>query len=603
MEGSAKMKKVFMLFLIGFTFVLSSCEIIDEPGDFTIQQIDYDGTIIETDTFNYGDDLTDLAINEPYRMGYTFTGWDIELPDTMPENNLTITATYAINTYTLEHLDYDGSSLGTETFEYGADLTGITISTPNRTGYSFIEWSIELPDSMPASNLTITAGYEIKVNTVQFLDYDDTVIQTETAQYGTNLTITPLVDPIRNGYTFTGWNNQLNYEFPTTMPENDLAITATYAINTYTLEHLDYDGSSFGTETFDYGADLSGFAIVDPSRAGYTFIGWDVVLPNTMPGNDLTVTATYEISDTENLDTTIYIPDGYYNGIDGLTGETLKNTLNDIISNHTEYPYTDKDLDDMDVWKMVRAGDEDPDNSDNVLLFYSDFSWAKDCQDTNTSLLPDHCFVNSDRDEEYTEWNREHIWSKSHGEFDDEDGYAFEDSFGGYPLGAHTDAHHLVAAERSMNSIKNNRFFDDCHDGIDDDNLVDRGAGNYTCGEWYFEPRDEVKGDVARMLFYMATRYEGEEGDFVDLELTTNLYLYEDTETSISSSKLPYYENLEVLLRWHILDPVDEWELERNETIYQFQGNRNPFIDLPDLVEEIWGTPESPIEYESTTAE
>ncbi len=312
-------------------------------------------------------------------------------------------------------------------------------------------------------------------------------------------------------------------------------------------------------------------------------------------------TIVFEVNVTEGLDTTMYVPAGYYDGISGLTGEVLKDTLNDIITGHMEFSYTDKDLDDMDVWKMLRAGDEDPENSENVIMFYSEFSWPKECQDTNKDLLPDHCFVDSDREADYTEWNREHIWSKSHGDFEDEDGYEFEESFGGYALGAHTDAHHLVAAERSMNSTKNNRFFDDCHDGVNDDNLVDREYGNYTCGEWYFEPRDDMKGDVARMLFYMATRYEGEDGDYVDLELTTDLYLYEDLETAIKNSKLPYYENLEVLLRWHMEDPVDEWELERNETIYQFQGNRNPFIDHLELVALIWGTPENPVEYESTT--
>ncbi len=316
-------------------------------------------------------------------------------------------------------------------------------------------------------------------------------------------------------------------------------------------------------------------------------------------GNLSKETMTIEI--IEGINTTMYVPVGYYDSASSLIGEALKDTLNDIITGHTEFPYTDKDLDDMDVWKMLRAGDEDPDNDENIILFYSEFSWHKECQDTNTDLLPDYCFENNDREEDYTEWNREHIWSKSHGDFEDEDGYAFEDSFGGYALGAHTDAHHLVAAERTMNSIKNNRFFDDCHDGINDDNLVDRGFGNYTCGAWYFEPRDDMKGDVARMLFYMATRYEGEDGDYVDLELTTDLYLYEDSEIAIKNSKLPYYENLEVLLRWHLEDPVDAWELERNETIYQFQGNRNPFIDHPEYVELIWGTPKNPNEYVSTT--
>ena len=332
-----------------------------------------------------------------------------------------------------------------------------------------------------------------------------------------------------------------------------------------------------------------------------TIVGSQTVVFQATDSNGNVAEETMTIKIIEGISTTMYVPLGYYDDAASLNGESLKDALNNIITGHTEFPYTDKDLDDMDVWKMLRDGDEDPDNSENIIMFYSEFSWYKECQDTNTDLLPDYCFIDGNRELEYTEWNREHIWSKSHGDFEDEDGYAFEDSFGGYALGAHTDAHHLVAAERSMNSTKNNRFFDDCHDGIDDDNLIDRGFGNYTCGDWYFEPRDDMKGDVARMLFYMATRYEGEDGDFVDLELTTDLFLYEDSETHIKNSKLPYYESLEILLKWHLEDPVDEWELERNETIYQYQGNRNPFIGHPEYVKLIWGTFNNPIEYRSTT--
>ncbi len=90
-----------------------------------------------------------------------------------------------------------------------------------------------------------------------------------------------------------------------------------------------------------------------------------------------------------------------------------------------------------------------------------------------------------------------------------------------------------------------------------------------------WEPRDEVKGDVARMLFYMAVRYES--GDMVDLELA---------EYSSSSG---LHGKLSTLLQWHIDDPVDKWELDRNEKIYIEQKNRNPFINHPEYVEMIWG--------------
>ncbi|MCF7925574.1 MAG: endonuclease, partial [Candidatus Izimaplasma sp.] len=115
--------------------------------------------------------------------------------------------------------------------------------------------------------------------------------------------------------------------------------------------------------------------------------------------------------------------------------------------------------------------------------------------------------------------------------------------------------------------------------------IEDRGYGNYTCNDWEFEPRDEVKGDVARMIFYMAVRYEGEIGDMVDLEVVN------DPDAS-KSSKLPVYGDIDDLLRWHIEDPVSEKEILRNQIIYQYQGNRNPFIDMPELIQLIWGDPE-----------
>lgn len=344
----------------------------------------------------------------------------------------------------------------------------------------------------------------------------------------------------------------------------------------------DYDITNITcTDNFDETCTIQILVDVDTSS-----VGEYILTIAATDSADNTTTKEITITVFEGVNPAMYIPDGYYDGIDGLTGDALKMVLNDIITDHEEYPYTDTTT---DVWDMLRAADEDPDNPDNVILFYTGISWPKDCQDTRTDLLPDECFIDGDREADYTEWNREHIWSKSHGDFEEEDEYEFEEKDGGYALGAHTDGHHLVASERSMNSTKNNRFFEDCHDGIDDDNLVDRGYGNYTCGEWYFEPRDEVKGDVARMLFYMVIRYEGEDGDYVDLELIDDLYEYENAEISIKSSKLPYYEDLSTLLRWHIEDPVSEWEINRNQTIYEFQGNRNPFIDMPDLVEEIFG--------------
>ncbi|NOX86957.1 MAG: hypothetical protein GXO86_13510, partial [Chlorobi bacterium] len=128
-----------------------------------------------------------------------------------------------------------------------------------------------------------------------------------------------------------------------------------------------------------------------------------------------------------------------------------------------------------------------------------------------------------------------------------------------------------------VNSAKSNRDFD-----YGTTQYID-GSGTTDC--YYstdiWEPRDEVKGDVARMIFYMATRYEGDSTE-PDLEIVD----YVNT----APSNEPLYGKLTTLLSWHALDPVDDWERNRNDIIYyNYQNNRNPFIDHPEYVNAIWG--------------
>ena len=236
------------------------------------------------------------------------------------------------------------------------------------------------------------------------------------------------------------------------------------------------------------------------------------------------------------------IPDGYYDSADGLTGDALKSTLNNIIDGHTEFSYTA-------AKEALKVTDQDPNNSNNVICLYTGWSYPK-----------------TDFGNYSENWNREHTWSKSHGYFGDV-----------APAG--TDIHHLRPADASVNSAKNNRDFDYGIDRYED------GSGWTDCytDTDIWEPRDEVKGDVARMIFYMATRYEGENGE-VDLEVV-------DYVNTAGSTYEPYYGKLSTLLTWHNIDPVDNWEIGRNNIIYSsYQGNRNPFIDHPEYVNLIWGT-------------
>ncbi len=242
------------------------------------------------------------------------------------------------------------------------------------------------------------------------------------------------------------------------------------------------------------------------------------------------------------------IPADYYDATQGFGGDGLKTVLYNIIKGHTEYEYT---TDTTDVWDILKETDKDPDNSANVILLYT--GWTVDAaQEWNDG----------------NGWNREHVWAKSHGQFD-------PDIVG---LGAGTDVHHLRPCDPSVNSARNNRWFAECSEEYID---TDGATGSYTSStDWIWKPRDEVKGDVARMMFYMATRYEGENGE-PDLELID--YIPAD-----NNSPLPLHAKLSDLLAWHLEDPVDDWERGRNETIYSYQNNANPFIDHPEWVECIW---------------
>ncbi|MBN1251016.1 MAG: endonuclease [Bacteroidales bacterium] len=240
------------------------------------------------------------------------------------------------------------------------------------------------------------------------------------------------------------------------------------------------------------------------------------------------------------------IPAGYYDGTEGLGGDALKSALNNIIKGHTTYPYTSGST---DIWDILKQTDKDPGNADNVILLYSgrSINAAQEYNDGNG-------------------WTREHVWAKSRGDLNEE------------VEGPGTDAHNLRPCDNDVNTARNNRWFAECNE-----EYIDNGfpTGSYTSStEYVWKPRDAVKGDVARMIFYMATRYEGFDGE-PDLEVID--YFPADQYTHD-----PVHALLSDLLLWNTQDPVDDFERNRNDVIYSFQGNRNPFVDHPEWVECIF---------------
>ncbi|WP_139488090.1 endonuclease I family protein [Brevibacillus dissolubilis] len=255
-------------------------------------------------------------------------------------------------------------------------------------------------------------------------------------------------------------------------------------------------------------------------------------------GNDHSHMPKYPIAQPVDSD----ILGDYYETIQGQTGTALKKALHQIIQKQRKLNYSE-------VWSALMKTDQDPNNPNNVILIYTGRSQAKSSNEGN---------IGSDSNA----WNREHVWAKSHGGF-------------GTANGAGTDLHHLRPADKSVNSDRDDFDFDELPE---DQTFKHPEAKN--C-EWdkqrgIWEPRDEVKGDVARMMLYMAVRYEGGNGE-PDLELVNSL-----------TDRIPKFGVLSTLLQWHAADPVDNFERNRNEVIYDIQGNRNPFIDHPEWVSKIW---------------
>ncbi len=262
-------------------------------------------------------------------------------------------------------------------------------------------------------------------------------------------------------------------------------------------------------------------------------------------------------------------PAGYYDGVDDSDAASLRATLHDAIDDHTRFPYTSSST---DTWDILNLADEDPNDTGRVVDVYKNASYAKISGGTGA-------------------YNREHSWPKSYG-FPD-------DGSSNYP---YTDCHHLFVSDSGYNSSRSNKPYRDCHSGCSEkttDFTDGRGGGSgvypgnsnwtegsFTQGTW--QTWDGRKGDVARALLYMDVRYEGGLHGVTghaepDLVLTDTESLIDSSNTGVNES-VAYMGMLSVLLQWHADDPVDSREVWRNEVVYTYQGNRNPFIDHPEWV-------------------
>ena len=297
------------------------------------------------------------APDKPTRKGYTFKGWDKEIPETMPAENITVKARWEINQYTIAFDTNGGSEIAPITQDYGTEITAP--DKPTRKGYTFKGWDKEIPETMPAENITVKAQWEINQYTITFDTNGGSEIAPITQDYGTEITVPD--NPTRKGYTFKGWDK----EIPKTMPAENITVKAQWEINQYTITFDTNGGSEIAPITQDYGTEIT--APDNPTRKGYTFKGWDKEIPKTMPAENITITARWK--DTEKPTGEIIIGTNKWNQfLNELTfgiffKDTQEVTINAVDNSgvvFVSYLVTDKELSESELNSLVFRAYEEP---------------------------------------------------------------------------------------------------------------------------------------------------------------------------------------------------------------------------------------------------
>ena len=314
----------------------------------------------------------------------------------------------------------------------------------------------------------------------------------------------------------------------------------------------------------------------------------------------------------------------YYQGLNSLSeserqGQNLLKNLKPILSNgQVKYSYDQGSGKSNAIWQLYEIIDRDWELSPKEEIAGYDSSTNKitGYQYTKTDPSVRALYVNREfanpmkawgsHQQDYGGINREHIWPKSHG-FDVEESYGTD--------GARGDPMHLWAADGYTNNIHNNLFYgyvDLTKDNLNCGDKFDYAVGNYrgtskTLGSGtVFEPQDSDKGDIARSVFYMVARYNNLAGatsgiDANEPNLTLSNDLSENSRTGTSTATDAFSLGiLQDLLEWNKLDPVDEFEIHRNNLLFNnYTKNRNPFIDFPEWADYIWGVSEGGV-YDNT---
>ena len=227
-----------------------------------------------------------VAPEAPVKEGWTFTNWDGEVPATMPANDVTLTANFTINQYTITFDTVGGTPIAAIKNDFG---TAVTVpADPTKTGYTFGGWVwtntdtgavVDAPAAIPAYNVTATAQWTINKYTITFVDTGDEAYEAITDDYATALEA--IADPVRTGYSFNGWvwtntDTGAAVDAPAAIPAYNVTATAQWTINQYDAifnanEGAWADTSTTKTVPTNYAAVP---AIDEPAKVGHAFAGW-----------------------------------------------------------------------------------------------------------------------------------------------------------------------------------------------------------------------------------------------------------------------------------------------------------------------------------------
>lgn len=343
--------------------------------------------------------------------------------------------------------------------------------------------------------------------------------------------------------------------FSTTQPVQNQPLTINFTLNNYSFDTNDYSGnttvtipvgSSNGSTSIQILNDLINEGdeelkiVVNALPYGYASFNNNIIVRVDDVNFSVSPWGT-PLNPTFGIVTNT-MPSGYYSSLEGLSGTALKQGIQNIIAN----PNVVRAHNYGDLIEILKDADQNPLNGNKVWLMYVEQPRSKiDFQETSSNV---------------GKWNREHIYPQSRGYFANATSSTADGISVWLPTNAddiaagHADAHHIRAEDGTENTARSNRDY-----GLD----YNGPAGSQ--GSW--------NGDVARSLFYMAVRYNV-------------LSLVNGNPPDTTTGELG---DLATLLQWNQSDPSDDFEMNRNNIIYNWQINRNPFIDFPALADYIWG--------------